>query len=522
MATNVLIHGAGDGCWYWHLVGAALKGRIEAERRIPSVGSCQGRRRGVRRLRTKGCPMRRFSSIFVAVVFALSVLGPAAAAAPGSEVWVSRYDGPAGQRDAPAAMAVGPAGGRLFISGSATGQRNGRNFTVLTLETSRGLDRWAIGYDGTADRGDEARDVALSFDGATAYATGFRTQNSAGRDFFTVALDASSGTKQWTASYDGPASGADAAAAIAVSVDGSAVFVTGPSEGSRTNQDYATVAYDPATGAELWSVRYDGPASREDEPVAIALSPGSDSVYVTGVSEAWNDVPDIATVAYDAATGAELWVKRYDNPTNWREDWPNSVVVNEAMSTVYVVGMSGGDMVVLAYSPAGGRMWIRRYDGPGPRNGFDEATAAVVGPDLGPLFVTGRSEGRDSGVDYATLAFDATTGELLWTSRYDGRAQAGDYAMDVEASIDGSSVYVTGGSAGRLHFEDEFFTDYATVAYDAGTGHRQWAKRYDGPAGRFDFAIDVAVDPNGTAVYVVGWSAGSGTGIDIATIRYRA
>ena len=48
---------------------------------------------------------------------------------------------------------------------------------------------------------------------------------------------------------------------MAVSPDGKAVFVTGYS-GSQTTggYDYATVAYNPATGAQLWVKRYNGPA----------------------------------------------------------------------------------------------------------------------------------------------------------------------------------------------------------------------------------------------------------------------
>ena len=47
----------------------------------------------------------------------------------------------------------------------------------------------------------------------------------------------------WSKLYDGPASGSDYPSAAAVTSDGSAVFVTGGSEGSSTSSDYATVAY---------------------------------------------------------------------------------------------------------------------------------------------------------------------------------------------------------------------------------------------------------------------------------------
>ena len=51
-----------------------------------------------------------------------------------------------------------------------------------------------------------------------------------------------------------------------VSPDGSKVFVTGYSVGSASGYDYATVAYDASTGSELWVKRYDGPGTATTAP----------------------------------------------------------------------------------------------------------------------------------------------------------------------------------------------------------------------------------------------------------------
>jgi hypothetical protein len=73
------------------------------------------------------------------------------------------------------------------------------------------------------------------------------------------------------------------------------VFVTGES-----GSDYRTVAYDAATGVNLWSGRYHGPASGTNVATALGVSPDGTSVFVTGESSAGLDVYDNATLAYSA------------------------------------------------------------------------------------------------------------------------------------------------------------------------------------------------------------------------------
>jgi hypothetical protein len=61
---------------------------------------------------------------------------------------------------------------------------------------------------------------------------------------------------------------------------------------------YATVAYNASTGAQLWIKRW-GSGSWA---LALGVSPDGSKVLVTG-----NDV----TIAYNGFTGAKLWVRKY-------------------------------------------------------------------------------------------------------------------------------------------------------------------------------------------------------------------
>ena len=132
-------------------------------------------------------------------------------------------------------------------------------------------------------------------------------------DYFTIAYRAATGAQRWTARYSGPV-GDSIPGSMTVSPSGKTVFVTGDSRGATSGHDYATVAYSTATGARLWARRYNGRANRDDSAAAVAVTPGGGQVLVTGYSQSAASGADYATVAYNTATGAQQWVRRYDGP----------------------------------------------------------------------------------------------------------------------------------------------------------------------------------------------------------------
>src|SRR5581483_11169995 len=326
----------------------------------------------------------------------VSTGGVSRAEAPGDLLWVSRYNGPANRDDIASALSVGPGGFRVFVTGSS--ERAGGS-----------------------------------------------------GDYATVAYSASTGNQVWLNRYNGPGNGSDVAHAVSVSPDRSKVFVSGESLGSGSDLDYATVAYDAGTGARLWAKRYNGPGNSSDVGYALGVSPDSSRVYVTGGSVGPSGSTDYATVAYDAATGARLWVSRYKG-SRLRDD-AFALAVSPDGAKLYVTGRSWGsgvikdDYATVAYDAAtGAELWVSRYDGPASKT--DSASAIGVSPDGTKVFVTGLSEGSGSGSDYATVAYDTATGTQLWLSRYDGPGSAYDAAHALGFSPDGSRVFVTGMSAG--------------------------------------------------------------------------
>jgi hypothetical protein len=102
--------------------------------------------------------------------------------------------------------------------------------------------------------------------------------------------------------------------------------------------------------------------------------------------------------------------------------------------------------------------------------------------------------------------------DTAWVRRYNGPGN--DYDEGTSLAVDGQgNVYVTGYSTGS-----GTSLDYATIKYDSA-GVQKWVQRYNGPGNGDDWASSLAVDGQGN-VYVTGGDYGLGTNSDYATIKY--
>jgi hypothetical protein len=152
--------------------------------------------------------------------------------------------------------------------------------------------------------------------------------------------------------------------------------------------------------------------------------------------------------------------------------------------------------------------WIRRYS-----SGYDPEFAFAEGMAVdgsGNVYVTGASFGPNEIHDFATVKY-SSSGDRLWVQRYNGPADNWDAATDVAVDTSGN-VYVTGESYGSADF------DYVTIKYNP-SGTEEWIARYNGAANSEDWPNDLAIDAAGN-VYVTGYSQGSGTFLDYATVKY--
>jgi DNA-binding beta-propeller fold protein YncE len=417
------------------------------------VGGCDGRCALVRRnVPSLALTLTALATLAVPGLTASSAAAAARAPAPGTQLWISRYSAPANDNRA-FSVAVSPNGRTVYVTGTSF---SGSNYGK----------------------------------GAT------------GTDYRTVAYNAATGARLWAARYNGPGNNTDDPYSVAVSPDGRTVYVTGASAAAHsTSFDYATVAYRAATGARLWVARYNGPGNDDDEARSVAVSPDSRVVYVTGSSRGTTSAYDWATIAYSASTGARLWLKRYNSPANG-PDHAFSLAVSPDGRSIYVTGSSSTanftyDYATIAYNAATGvQRWVRRYNGPG--NDIDISSSVAVSPDGRTVYVTGQSADAGNIYSFATIAYNAATGTVLWLRRHAGLGES------LAVSPDGSTVDVTG----QVYVTGQGEA-FLTVAYRASDGAQLWAQPYVSPGGGSYSPFAVAVSPNGKTVYVSGltWSA---------------
>lgn len=160
------------------------------------------------------------------------------------------------------------------------------------------------------------------------------------------------------------------------------------------------------------------------------------------------------------------------------------------------------------------REWVSKYNGPA---NIDAGSNSIAVDSLGNVYVTGFSEGYTGTIgssvfDYSTVKYNSA-GVEQWSAIYNGPAESDDEPSALAIDNKGN-VYVTGFSIGI-----GTDLDYATVKYNSA-GVKQWVARYNGAAGRQDFANAIAVDKEGN-ICVTGGSWGGSSGYDFVTIKYN-
>jgi len=424
---------------------------------------------------------------------------------PGDTLWVRRFNGPGNHDDFPTGI-MSDSNGNVIVTGYTFSMATDFNFVTLKYD-SIGQLTWSRVYGSPRNSEDRIWSACLDRAG-NIYVTGGSIADTVFNwDYLTIKYRPD-GETCWMRRFDSPFRAEDKARAIAVDDSGN-VLVTGWSRSTQGSFDYLTVKC-TSSGDTVWTRRFDGPAHQEDEALGLAVDRWGD-VIVTGKSADENKVPQIVTIKYDAQ-GRVVWQKTARG-SGRSHNWP-CAVKTDSLGNVFAAGTvssagKGYDYWLGKYDRAGKLLWSGSYDGAGQSN--DIANGLALGAN-GRAVVAGQSMGKQTFYDHATVAWDATTGETLWTRRYDGPVHGDDRAQALWLDAMGNCC-VTGSSVQTRPFES-----FLTVCCGAN-GDSLWLADY--PAEPAANSRAVGVVGFGSRLYVVGYAYEPSGHADIVLISYR-
>ena len=152
----------------------------------------------------------------------------------------------------------------MFVTGTSARASSGRDFLTVAYSATTGKKLWAARYSSRGNKSDMASAVATGPGGQRVFVTG----QSAG-DFATVAYSAATGKRLWVQRYQGPGGGADTPASLAVSPSGSELIVTGTAgmRGNPIDTSLVTIAYSVTAGLSCGSSASTGPQAAARRPM---------------------------------------------------------------------------------------------------------------------------------------------------------------------------------------------------------------------------------------------------------------
>jgi hypothetical protein len=244
-----------------------------------------------------------------------------------------------------------------------------------------------------------------------AFAAGFAWTGQA-RDFVVRAVDERTGALLWQDQVDK----GDDDFASGVVADGGRVFVSGNTYKADTGYDWLLRAYDEATGALLWEKRYDL-VGRSDFSRGTALAAGGGLVFLGGYGTNAQDTGDFNTDwvvrAYDARTGRLRW---HDRIGGFSGAYSLAYDRGRLIAGGWTASETEDLALVRAYDARNGwRLWEDTT--PGAR-GTGGTWTKVVRADGGRVFAAQPVQLAETFRQAPRVkAFDAVSGALLWEDR---------------------------------------------------------------------------------------------------------
>lgn len=405
-----------------------------------------------------------------------------------AQVWTNRYNGQGDFSDRYTAVLT-DASGNVFLAGSTVITNNNQDILLTKLDAA-GNTVWRTIYNAPSSGVDAA--LAMAFDASgNIYITGYAKFSVSATDIVTIKFNAA-GVIQWTANYGFTTDQYEQGNSVVVDAAGN-VYVAGqsdPDSTSTVSDDYVVIKYN-AAGVQQWVQRTNGTGNGVDRPSKIVLDAANNPI-VTGRSDNLVNY-DYLTVKYNTATGAPLWSVRYDRTHN---DWATDIMVHPTNGNIYVTGRSKNidfDYATVCYNSAGVVQWSAIYD-----NGIGDNRATALGMDAtGNIYVTGQSDVGTTAINYdiTTVKYNSA-GTQQWVRTYSGTALNDDIPNAMVVTSAGV-VHITGQIDADA--TATVVNDFATLKYDTN-GTLLWSQVYNNATSTNDIPRALAVDSSGNVL----------------------
>lgn len=401
---------------------------------------------------------------------------------------------------------VKDASGNLYVTGNTIAGSELAN--VLTTVYDRfGTVKWQTEYNGSFDHNDYGTAIAIDDDKNVFVAATTFSSATNYYDYLVIKYD-STGTEQWTATYNGPGSLFDIPSDILVDTSGN-VYVTGGSQGSGTGYDYATIKYN-ASGTQQWVSRYNY-NDNDDAASGLAINT-SGQVVVSGASAQATDNWDFATVKYHKTTGTQLALQR-STASGLGIDRVNDLAI-DAADNIYLTGRAaitgeGYNIRTVKLDSLLSTVWVKTHD---LAEGDDTGNGIRVDTE-GYVYVCGEVTSEE-GASHAILIRYEEDGTVDWTKV--AQANNGEYLnisyTAISLTDDEQTIAVAGNSDNGSN------TDMVLHLYDTA-GNAFWKEVWDGNGQGDDAVYFVSTDSDNEIF--MGGKAWNGTTDENTFIKYK-
>lgn len=199
--------------------------------------------------------------------------------------------------------------GNAYLAGATNVSGQGYNYYILKMATSNLTTQWQTTWNGSDNLDDVARAIQVDASG-NVYVTGYSTTSAQGRNMVTKKYN-SSGTLQWTETYNSDVNGDDEGADMIIDASGY-IYITGYTASEINQKDYYTIKYN-SSGTKIWDIQND--ANHTNDAATNMTLDSLNNVIVTGYTET-----GVGTYKYYTARFVQ---KDVITPTDYNLETPN-------------------------------------------------------------------------------------------------------------------------------------------------------------------------------------------------------